>query len=83
MYQKRLKGYAAIGYTAKADSKPFEATNAIFDGHNFLAVFNHDISSAKSEMVIVSPYITKRRLYQMLDIFSSGINNGAKHNEIG
>lgn len=78
MYHKRLKGYAAIGYTAKADSRPFEATNAIFDSHNFLTVFNHDISSAKSEIVIVSPYITKRRLYQMMDILSLGINNGAK-----
>lgn len=78
MYHKRLKGYAAIGYTAKADSKPFEAINAIFDSHNFLMVFNHDISSAKSEIVIVSPYITKRRLYQMMDILSLGINNGAK-----
>jgi superfamily II DNA or RNA helicase len=78
MYHKRLKGYAAVGYTAKADSKPFEAANAIFDSNNFLTVFNHDISSAKSEMVIVSPYITKRRLHQMLNIFSSGINNGAK-----
>ncbi len=29
MYQKRLKGYAAIGYSAKSDSKPFEAANAI------------------------------------------------------
>jgi superfamily II DNA or RNA helicase len=78
MYHKRLKGYAAIGYTAKADSKPFETTNAIFDNRNFLTVFNHDISSAKSEIVIVSPYITKRHLYQMLNIFSAGINNGAK-----
>jgi len=35
MYQKRLKGYASIGYSAKSDSKPFEATNAIFDNHNY------------------------------------------------
>ena len=78
MYHKRLKGYAAIGYSAKSDSKPFEATNAIFDNHNFMTVFSNDISSAKSDMVIVSPYMTKKRLSQMLNLLSSGINNGAK-----
>ena len=78
MYQKRLKGYASIGYSAKVDSRPFEATNAIFDNHNFLTIFSNDISSAKSDMVIVSPYITKKRLSQMLKILLSGINNGAK-----
>ena len=78
MYQKRLKGYASIGYSAKSDSKPFEATNAIFDNHNFMTVFSSDISSSKSDIVIVSPYMTKKRLSQMLNILSSGINNGAK-----
>lgn len=78
MYHKRLRGYAAIGYTAKADSRPFETTNAIFDNHSFLPAFSHDVSSAKSEIVIVSPYITKKRLSQMLNIFSPGINNGVK-----
>lgn len=78
MYHKRLKGYAAIGYSAKGDSKLFEVTNAIFDNHNFMTVFSNDISLAKSDMVIVSPYMTKKRLAQMLNILSSGINNGAK-----
>ncbi len=78
MYQKRLKGYASIGYSAKSDSKPFEAPNTIFDNLNFLTVFSNDISSARSDIVIVSPYITKKRLTQMLNILLSGINNGAK-----
>lgn len=78
MYHKRLKGYASIGYSAKSDSKPFEATNAIFDNHNFMTVFSKDMSSAKSDIVIVSPYMTRKRLSQMLNILSSGINNGAK-----
>lgn len=78
MYQKRLKGYASIGYSAKSDSKPFEATNAIFDNNNFMTVFSNDVSSAKSDMVIVSPYMTKKRLDQMINTFSSGINSGAK-----
>jgi len=78
MYYKRIKGYASIGYSAKSDSKPFEATNAIFDNNNFMTVFRNDISSAKSEMIVVSPYMSKKRLSQMLSILSSGTNNGAK-----
>lgn len=78
MYHKRLKGYAIIGYSVKSDSKPFEATNAIFDNSNFMTVFSNDISSSKTDIVIVSPYMTKKRLNQMLNILSSGINNGAK-----
>ncbi|WP_443112493.1 DEAD/DEAH box helicase family protein [Dehalobacter sp. DCM] len=78
MYHKRLKGYVSIGYSAKSDSKQFEATNAIFDNHNFMTVFSNDISSSKVDIVIVSPYMTKKRLYQMLGVLSSGINNGAK-----
>lgn len=78
MYHKRLRGYASIGYSAKGDSRPFEAVNSIFDSHNFLTVFSNDISSAKSEIVIVSPYITKKRLSQMLKILLSVINNGTK-----
>ncbi len=78
MYQKRLKGYASIGYSAKANSKSFETTNAIFDNYNFMAVFSNDISAAKSDIVIVSPYMMKKRLGQILNIFSAGINNGAR-----
>jgi phosphatidylserine/phosphatidylglycerophosphate/cardiolipin synthase-like enzyme len=77
MYQKRLKGYASIGYTAKGDSKPFEAINTIFN-NNFLTAFNNDILSASNEIVIVSPYIGKRRLSQMLNILITAINNGAR-----
>lgn len=71
MYQKRLKGYAAIGYAAKGDSKPFESINAIFNNKNFLPVFNNDIWSAKSEIIIVSPYVRKRRMNQMLNILKT------------
>ena len=78
MYQKRLKGYASIGYSAKGDSRSFESINTIFDNSNFLTVFSNDITSAKSDIVIVSPYVTKKRLDQMLSIFMTGINNGAK-----
>ena len=37
MYQKRLKGYASMGYKVKGDSLPSESVNIIFDQENFFA----------------------------------------------
>jgi superfamily II DNA or RNA helicase len=78
MYHKRLRGYASIGYAAKNDSRPFESINAIFDNNNFLIIFHNDVLSAKNEIIIVSPYISKRRLSQMLNIMVAVINNGIR-----
>ncbi len=78
MYQKRLKGYAAIGYAAKGDSRPFETINAIFNNNNFLPVFNNDVLSAKNEIIIVSPYVRRRRLAQMLNTLVNAVKNGAR-----
>ncbi|MEW6657110.1 MAG: DEAD/DEAH box helicase family protein [Thermodesulfobacteriota bacterium] len=66
MYQKRLAGYAAIGYRAKAESLPTEPANSIFDSTNFLPVYNNDLINARREAVIVSPFVTRRRAMQML-----------------
>ncbi len=73
MYNKRLSGYASIGYKAKGESfanrKPsIENGNVdiIFDKSNFLPVFSNDILNASSEILIVSPFVTKRRTHQMV-----------------
>lgn len=75
MYEKRLKGYASIGYSAKSESKPFETINSIYNNNNFLTVFSNDIFSAKHEILIVSPFISKRRLSQMLKLLMATIKN--------
>jgi phosphatidylserine/phosphatidylglycerophosphate/cardiolipin synthase-like enzyme len=66
MYQKRLAGYAAIGYRAKAESFADEPADMIFDNTNFLPVYHNDMMNAAREMVIVSPFVTRRRALQML-----------------
>lgn len=76
MYQKRLKGYASIGYLAKSDSKSFDSINSVYDNTNFLPVFSNDILCAKREIVIVSPFISKRRLTQMLELLENAIKKG-------
>jgi len=66
MYQKRLAGYAAIGYRAKAESVSEEPADIIFDNTNFLPVYHNDMMNAAREAVIVSPFVTRRRAGEML-----------------
>ncbi len=66
MYQKRLNGYASMGYKAKGEEAMDAPLDIIFNKDNFLTVFNQDIVAAKKEIVIVSPYVRKRRTHQMI-----------------
>lgn len=75
MYNKRLSGYASIGYKAKGESSNSEAINVIFDKSNFLPVYTNDIVNAKREIIIVSPFIAKRRTVQMIQYLNIAIQN--------
>ena len=76
MYRKRLAGYAAIGYRAKAESVGDERADIIFDNINFLPVYHNDIITAEREVVIVSPFVTRRRALQMLPNMKAALANG-------
>ncbi len=67
MYQKRLRGYAAIGYKAKGTPQPLEEVHSIFDNNTFFPVYSADILAARSEILIVSPFVTKRRILSALN----------------
>jgi len=67
MYQKRLNGYASMGYKAKGEELEGAPLDIIFDKDSFLPVFNQDISTAKKEILMVSPFIRKRRTIQMIN----------------
>jgi type I site-specific restriction-modification system R (restriction) subunit len=71
MYQKRLKGYAAIGYKAKGTPQPIEDTHSIFDNNDFFPVYSADILAARSEVVIVSPFLTRRRVLSALNYLTA------------
>ena len=66
MYQKRMKGYASIGYTAKATPQQIENIHSIFDNRNFFPVYSTDVSVAKNEALIVSPFLSKKRVFSAL-----------------
>jgi superfamily II DNA or RNA helicase len=78
MYNKRLSGYASIGYKAKAGSFADESVDIIFDNNNFLPVYNNDLVNAAREIVIVSPFVTKRRSLQMLQLMSVTLDRKVK-----
>ncbi len=65
MYQKRLNGYASMGYKAKGEEIDDSPLDIIFDKDNFLPVFNQDINTAEKEILIVSPFVRKMRTLQM------------------
>jgi len=68
MYAKRVKGYSSIGYLPKSEGViPLEG-NIIYDGSSFLPVFSSDLLSAKREIVIVSPFLTQKRIAKMIDV---------------
>jgi len=82
MYNRRLSGYASIGYKAKGESfvnqKPSnENVDIIFDKSSFLPVFSNDILNVSSEILIVSPFVTKRRTQQMIQELDFAIANKA------
>jgi superfamily II DNA or RNA helicase len=65
MYQKRLNGYASMGYKSKAEDIMTASLDIIYNNENFLPVFNKDIVDSKKEIVIVSPFVRQRRTHQM------------------
>src|SRR3989339_1985075 len=69
MYGKRLNGYASIGYKARAGNIPDMPTDIIFDNHSFFPVYLNDMDNAVKQVLIVSPFITKKRVIQMMGHF--------------
>ncbi len=62
MYHKRLKGYASIGYTVAAGQDAALDSDIIYDQNSFQERFLQDIAQAGESVVIVSPYVTVKRV---------------------
>jgi len=78
MYHKRLSGYAAIGYKAKGESIAAESIDIIFNKTTFSPVYSNDILNAVREILIISPFVTRKRTMQMLHDLRIAMQNGAK-----
>jgi len=82
MYQKRLKGYASMGYRIKGENLASAPPEIIFDQNNFLPVFRNDILCAQKEILIVSPFLRKRRTAQMIEDLMPAVSKQVSVNVI-
>ena len=78
MYQKRLTGYASMGYKAKGEDIRSASVDIIFDKDSFLPVFSNDLAGSKREILIVSPFVRKRRSMQMLKQLRNALDKGIR-----
>jgi len=78
MYQKRLSGYASMGYKAKSEDIVSASMDIIFDRNNFLPVFSLDIAAAKKEILIVSPFLRIRRTMHMIKHLNFATDRGVR-----
>lgn len=77
MYHKRLRGYAELGYQAKAgDDK--EQISVIFDNNSFYKPFALDIAEIQQEALIISPYLRKARVAAIARLLAAPLKQGAE-----
>ena len=74
MYNKRLSGYASIGYKAKGESIASDPIDFIFDKSNFLPVYTNDMTNAAREILIVSPFVTGKRTAGMISYLKCAVD---------
>lgn len=69
MYAKRLKAYKRIGYKLYNEN-PTEkqSVNAIFDSDAYGSVFEQDLKEARSDIIISSPTLGKRKVMRILKL---------------
>ena len=76
MYQKRLKGYASLGYAVGTDV--VDEKNIIYDGETYIKSLLADIHNAENTVVISSPYVSARRLKTAEPVLEEATRRGIK-----
>jgi superfamily II DNA or RNA helicase len=77
MYHKRLTGYSQIGYKVLSSINQSDKINLIYNAKNFMSVLQNDFANAHKEIIIVSPYLRKKRVETVLEWLKTPLNNGA------
>ena len=72
MYQKRLKGYAQLGYQTAADDAE-TALDIIYMGQSYTEAFLTDVNAAGREIFISAPTLARSRIRAVLDRIPPGI----------
>lgn len=74
MYQKRLTGYAAIGYTVRGEKANSSAANRIFSQEEYWGTFSEDVRNAQKEIVVVSPYLHMGQVKRFLALIPENVH---------
>ncbi len=75
MYDKRLTGYASLGYKPRGDTIAGDSANFIFNKNSFFPVYSNDLVNAQKKIVIVSPFVTKKRVKQLCQYLQRAEDN--------
>ncbi|MDE7248305.1 MAG: restriction endonuclease subunit R, partial [Lachnospiraceae bacterium] len=79
MYHKRLKAYKQIGYDIFSETVTQKQTaNAIFDIDNYADVYRNDLLTAEKEIIISSPAISGKKVYEMICLLKEKQEAGIK-----
>ena len=78
MYNKRLNGYASLGYKTKGDSVAPEVGSFIFNTSSFYPIYCGDIENARGTIFIISPFILKRRTIKFREQLRRAIDKNVK-----
>ena len=79
MYHKRLKAYKQIGYDIFSGTGAQKQTaNAIFDIDNYTDIYQNDLLTAEKEIIISSPAISGKKVYDMIHLLREKQERGIK-----
>ena len=79
MYGKRLKAYRQIGYRICMNiSGEKQEAGAIYDFENYLEVFQRDLQEAEKDIIISSPQMNRKKVYQMISLLKERQEAGVK-----
>lgn len=79
MYGKRLKTYKSSGYQIINEmTLQKQNTNAIFDGENYMKIFQKDLLQANKNIVISSPSITGNKVSELIKLLKEKQQNGVE-----
>lgn len=79
MYHKRLRAYKQIGYDIFSGSgAQKQLANAIFDIDNYSDIYRNDLLAAEKEIIISSPAISGKKVYDMIHLLEEKQEAGIK-----
>lgn len=78
MYQKRLKGYADIGYKVKGNLEEQQKIDTIYNGKNYWNTYIQDLIFSKKEIFIASPNINETSINKLGNELEKLANSGVK-----